>query len=368
MKKGSASVFSVLTIALLVCSCAPVTIRTVPNKADVFDQDGKTRVGTSPHLTTIVRQEKAFVLRKEGYLDNHVTVSSDSSRYVDVRMVRAEPTVLKSQPPGAIVFDATGDRLIGKTPFVTDVSKEDLTYKLCLNGFYDKEVFVSLESPSTMVIPLDPKPTQITLNSVPSGAEVYKTGDRAPLGRTPLSTVVSAQTLYELRADKHYPATVVLSTQSEPKTTVSLQPMPYITIKSLPEGAELYLEGSRGKSIGTTPVTRLIESPVSFELRKEGYDAEPFTLSAEAPSTVTIQLKEIPSVTIESSPAGAKLYRKGGIELIGETPVTEVIRQPKEYELHLEGYLPKRFELSGKERKVVVDMDGNETVLMKNSR
>ncbi|MCU0858481.1 MAG: hypothetical protein MUC65_08785 [Pontiellaceae bacterium] len=363
MKNGSVSAFALLIISLLACSCAPITIRTAPGKADVYKHDGTTRLGTTPYYTSIIKRGKAFVIRKDGYEENKVTIYADSPRYVDIRLPRIEPTVLGSQPPGATVYEADGERLIGKTPFMTDVTESDQSYKLKLHGFYDQDVQVTLESPSSMVVPMNPRPINVTLNSTPAGAEVYKTGDRIPLGRTPLKTEVSAQTMYELKADKYYPAAVVLSTQSGTETNVSLQRMPYITINSLPEGAELYLEGSREKSLGTTPITRLIESPVFFELRKTGYDAEPFTLSADSPSSVTVELKEIPYVTIKSRPAGARLYRKGGVELIGETPVKELIRQPKEFELHLEGYVPKCFEISGKDREVTVDMQGSETVM-----
>lgn len=364
MKNKSAGVFAVLMIVLLACSCAPVTIRTAPDKAEVYNQGGQSQLGVTPYYTTIIKKEKFFTLRKDGYEENNVTVEADSPRYIDIRMARLEPTVLESQPPGAEVYDETGTRLLGKTPFVADAAEFDQNYKLKLSGFYEKAVQVTMESPASLVASMDPMPKKVTLNSTPTGAAVYLVGDRNPLGQTPMTTLVEEQTVYELKADKYYPATIILSSQSDPETSVTLKPMPYITIESEPTGAELYTEGSRGNNLGITPVTRLIEDPVSFELRKEGYDPTPFVLSSDAPPTVTIQLKEIPKVTIKSDPPGASLYRKGGVEFLGKTPTTEVVRQLTEFELHMKGYTPKSFQISGRDREVTIYLEGNETLLM----
>lgn len=363
MTRKFVSASILLTAALIVCSCAPVTIRTVPEKAEIYSPDGA-RLGRTPFFVNIITSEKHYVVRRDGYLEQAVTIGPESARYVDVRMPRIAPTMLRSQPPGAAVYTADGNRFLGMTPYAADVSERDRVYKLRMDGFYDKDVQVSLESPSELVSQMDPRPIMITISSTPAGAMVYEAGDREPIGQAPVQTLVKDQTMYELKADKYYPSTVVLSTQSDVDTMVSLEPMPYITIESSPAGAELYLQGGYGKSLGTTPLTRLVETATAFELRKEGYDPKPFTLSSDAPSTVKVEMMKIPYVTIKSDPAGAQLYRMGGIELIGTTPVKEIVRQPTQFEMHLEGYEPKSFVVSGKKPDVTISMEGNETILM----
>jgi len=363
MARKFASASVLLSAALLICSCAPVTIRTLPEKAEVYNQ-GDTRLGRTPFHVSIITSDKQYVVRRDGYLEQTITVGPESPRYVDVRLPRLNPTTLHSQPPGAAVYTTSGSHFLGNTPYAADVSERDRVYTLKLDGFYNKDIQVSLESPSELVSQMDPKPVTIMLSSTPTGAIVYEAGDRKPMGKTPLPTLVKNQTMYELKADNYYPATVVLSTQSDINTKVSLEPMPYVTIESSPTGAELYLQGGYGKSLGTTPLPRLIDTTTAFELRKKGYDPTPFTLSSDAPSPVKVMLVKTPYITINSDPAGAKLYRKGGIELLGTTPVTEIVREPTEFELKLGGYAPKSFTVSGTDSEITVNMQGNETILM----
>jgi len=46
-------------------------------------------------------------------------------------------------------------------------------------------------------------------------------------------------------------------------------------------------------------------------------------------------------VTIESEPSGAKVYRPGGAEFIGTTPLKQQVRGERTFELQLEGYKTK---------------------------
>ena len=124
-----------------------------------------------------------------------------------------------------------------------------------------------------------------------------------------------------------------------------LEKKPYVSITSKPSGAQLYRSGGV-ELLGTTPVEVLVEKDTAFEIHKVGYDIKPFMLSPESSREVTVPLKEAAAsmekmVRIDSKPSGAKVYRPGGAEFIGETPLEQHVRNERSFELHLEGFKTK---------------------------
>jgi hypothetical protein len=59
-----------------------------------------------------------------------------------------------------------------------------------------------------------------------------------------------------------------------------------------------------------------------------------------------VKLDPKPYILVKSSPVGADLYRSGGVELIGKTPVEVLIEKDTALEIHMSGYDIKPFMLS----------------------
>jgi len=255
-------------------------------------------------------------------------------------VLQRKPSVLLvSKPPKAKVYQA--GKLLGETPLKVDASSA-VVLDLTKAGYNTTRVVLDPSSPPRTIVQLQRKPTVI-INSTPENATVYMNG--RPVGKTPFVCMANKVTTLEVGAERHGTETITVSPDSPSRINVKLKPLPYVTVDSVPSGAKLYRLGGL-QLIGTTPVSLLVENDTALELHKPGYEVKIFSLSPDAGRSVKIPLKkreekQIKTITINSIPSGAKVYRPGGVELLGKTPLKEKVAAEKTFELQMKGYKTK---------------------------
>ena len=143
-------------------------------------------------------------------------------------------------------------------------------------------------------------PATLTINSSPSGANVYINGTYK--GVTPLTLNLTPGT-YEVKLTKqdyqNYTTTVTLNPIESKTLNLSLTPtFGYLTVTSSPSGATVIIDG---KEVGSTPLEkhRLSTGRHQIAIRKNGYREENFTLTIEAGKEVkkNVELTPIQTTT-----------------------------------------------------------------------
>ncbi len=316
-----------------------VLILSNPDGADLY-VEGEGRVGCTPYKLDYDKPYRTFQVKAAGYATQTFTGHEDPEEHVMIDLNRDDAVQLVTRPKNAEVLDLTGNNL-GSTPLAVPAS-EERTYEIRKDGYYSQQVTVDADSESPVVVELEREPI-IIVNSEPEGAYIVYRG--VALGQTPFRQLVKEDMEVQIKADRYYTKNITLAPDSPRAINVELEPMPYVTIQSKPEGATLYLSGGV-EMVGTTPVEVLIEKDTAFEMHKDGYDIKPFMLSAESSSEVTVPMvKSIAAIEktilIDSDPSGAEVYRPGGAELIGKTPFKQRVRGERTFELHLDGYKTK---------------------------
>ena len=257
-----------------------------------------------------------------------------------VNLVREAGLMLSSSPKGMDVFDADGKKL-GTTPMAVP-AVEEYTVELRKVGYYNQEITLGPSSESPVVVEMVREPIVI-IYSEPEGAVVMHRG--VEMGKTPYRQLVKKDMDLEVVFNRYYSQKITIDPDSPRQIKVELEPKPYITVQSSPAGAELYRSGGV-ELIGKTPVEILVERDTALEVHKSGYAIKPFTLSSDSSLKVTVPLEPSgagleKSVVIDSKPSGAKVYRPGGAELIGITPLKQSVSYERTFELHHEGYKTK---------------------------
>lgn len=316
-----------------------VMIISEPVSAELY-VEGVGRVGVTPCKLDYDKPYRTFLVKAPGYAAQTFTVPEDPEDHILIQLDRDDAVLVVSRPKNAEIFDLDGNSL-GSTPLAVPAD-EERTFAMSKDGYYTQEFTVGMDTKSPVVIELDREPI-ILIQSEPEGAYIVYQG--VTLGRTPFRHLVNEPMEIEIKAARYYSKRITISPDSPRLVEVELKSMPYVTIKSKPEGATLYRSGGV-ELVGTTPVEVLIENDTAFEMHKEGFDPKLFTLSPESNSEVTVPLLQSIEadekyVTIDSQPSGADIYRPGGAELIGKTPYKQRVRGERTYELHLDGYETK---------------------------
>jgi hypothetical protein len=316
-----------------------VLVLSKPEGAELF-VEGVGRVGRTPYRIDYKKPHRKFLVKAPGYAAQTVVVPEDPEGNVMVDLERDNSVVIESNPKNADVFDLEGN-LLGTTPLAV-YALQTKTLELRKDGYYTTEVDIDAETESPHVVVMDREPI-IIVTSVPEGATVVHRG--VTLGRTPYRQLVQKDMDLEIRFPRHYTKEITVAPDSPRQIDVELRMKPYVTITSKPAGAELYRSGGV-ELLGTTPIEVLIEKDMAFEMHKPGHDVKAFTLSPESSRQVTVPLIASvgsfeKTVVIDSEPSGAKVYRPGGAELIGETPLKQRVRSERTFELQLEGFLTK---------------------------
>ena len=316
-----------------------VLLLSKPDGAELF-VEGVGRVGRTPYRIDYKKPWRTFEVKAPGYATINYTIPEDPEGDVMIDMERDNSVMIVSKPQKAKVFTEGGE-LLGITPLGVP-AEEEHNLELRKDGYYSKEFVVDEDSVNPLMVELEREPIVIVYSD-PIGAEVVYRG--VTLGVTPYRHLVKNDMDIKLVYNRYQTKEIMIAPDSPREVHVALDPMPYVTIRSKPSGAQLYRSGGI-ELIGTTPIEVLIDRDTALEIHKEGYDIKPFTLSSRSKRDVIVPLKQTVGimekfVKIDSAPSGAKVYRPGGAEFIGKTPLEQHVRGERTFELQLDGFKTK---------------------------
>ena len=171
----------------------------------------------------------------------------------------------------------------------------------------------------------------LVISTIPSDAEIFVDGKKVGTGYGSAAISVGSEHRYKVSRDYYIPEEDVVKSDEAVKITKQIELRPnfsYITIKTEPSGAEIYIDG---KKVGTTPyLSEMIEfGRRRVELKKSGY--EPYvkvvTIKPEEEentllSNVKLEAVRVPmgSLDLSSNPTGAVITING--RQYGQTPKT----------------------------------------------
>jgi hypothetical protein len=347
MIKNSVFQFFCLSLIFAICSCAPVTIKTVPQDAAVYSADGKTQLGTTPFDTSVFISDKNFVVRKDRYFDEPVKLDFDSPRDIDLKL-RPVPVLIYSKPD-ADIYEAGNETPVGRTPMNVSVYDKEHTYTLKKTDYYDQTITVGASSPNPIVVKLARRPI-VTISAVPEGVEVYENGKL--IGTAPVREEISTPRTFELRKPGYFTKAGTLTGAPPYEVSIQLRPFPVITVTAAPVGAQIYRDGGL---IGKDSVKLPVGEQTVLQVKADRYYTQSVTLTPESSAQVNVALKAMPYVMINSQPAGAEVFIAG--KSAGVAPIEQLIEKDTVVELRKEGFIAKTATLTGADKEVTIVLE-----------
>jgi hypothetical protein len=326
-----------LSVMVLLAGCTSFQLTSVP-EADIFENGEK--IGRTPYEFTLMSGQRALTLKRYGYVEKDITISSLDPRRMHIDLQWVGRTRIESRPPGAKVERIEDEEELGVTPCGLHLSRPDRV-RISLNGF--ETVERDLEPNERYVVELKPKSgfksafykdTMFVSEQGPVAIYDRVAGER--IGVTPVRLNIEAGSALEYRLPGHKSKFDLISRNAPHRILISLEPLTRVTIGG-PSGAEVYLAGGI-ESIGTVPYTVEVDGHAMYEVKKEGYYDRQVSIYPGAPSRMQVDLKEIPYKTIITDPPGAEVYRLGGLEKLGEAPFRTVIDGERVFEIKKKGY------------------------------
>jgi hypothetical protein len=342
------SIAAGLALAFAITGCAPVTVSSVPSNAEVYKKGSDKLLGTTPLKVNLIANEKEVVIRKAGYFSKTVELSPIDPENVEVELSRRSKVLLLTTPDGAEIF-VEGVGRIGRTPYRVDYKKPYRTFELRSPGYAPHILTISDDPEGDYRVDLE-RDNSVMVTSKPKNADVF-TKDGKKLGTTPLPVSATAKQVLELRKEGYYTADFTVDEETPSPFVVELAREPIIIVYSEPEGA---LVVHRGVALGKTPYRHLVKNDMELEISYDRYYTKNITIAPDSPREVRLSLKKKPYVSITSKPSGAALYRSGGVELLGTTPVEVLVEKDTAFEIHKAGYDIKPFMLSPESSRQVV--------------
>lgn len=252
-----------------------------------------------------------------------------------------------SSTPVADIYE--NDVKIGRTPYRFDLMSGNRTFTLKCFGYVDEELTVSSLEKKQLHVDLQ-WIGKTRIDTQPPGAQVVRLEDGEVLGTTPCGLHLS------------HPDRVVLTLKGFESVERNLTPnQTYIVELKSTSGfksafykdimfvsdqgpVEIY-DRIAGERIGITPVRLNVEAGAALEYRLTGHKSEFDLISRNAPHRVLIELEALTRVTL-AGPAGAAVYRAGGIEKIGSLPFRVEVEGNVLYEIKKEGYYDRSVAIS----------------------
>jgi len=330
-----------LLAAFFMEGCAPVTVSSIPNDANLYYKSNDKLIGTTPSKVTLYANAREVVVRKEGYFSKTVLLSPVGSETIAVKLKRRGEVLLLSVPSGAELFVDGQDKKVGRTPYLIDYDKPYRTFDVRSIGYANQTYTLPEDPEGNLVVRLE-REASVIVTSNPKRADVYNK-DGQKLGMTPLAVPAVKDEVIELRKEGYYALEVSVGPETKSPFIVELEREPIIIVYSEPENAVIV---HRGVTLGKTPFRQLVKEDMDIEVSVDRYYSKHITVAPDSPRQVTIKLDPKPYITVKSNPGGGELYRSGGVELIGKMPVEILVEKAASLEVHKPGYDIKQFMLS----------------------
>ena len=325
--------FGVLFLPLIFSGCASFELETFPEKAEIYEAEEK--IGETPYRFEQFSGERKFTLKKSGYVEKELTISSLGEKDSKIKLEKVKKTTLNTVPTDVRVIRTRDSVELGRTSLSLPLFKPEVVV-LEKEGY--KSYPLTLEPNQTYRIDMEPLEgfKSVYFLTTPSGAEISDRSVGDIISKTP--SLVSAQegTEFEFNLKGYQPSFYMINKRSPDRVFVELIPVPQVTIDSL-FGAEIF-GAAGGEKLGEVPYTELIKEVRAFEIRKAGYYPKTVTVSPESPSDIFVKLEPIPIKRIVTSPEGAIVARIGQNEVLGMAPINILAGSERLIEISLDGY------------------------------
>lgn len=170
-------------------------------------------------------------------------------------------------------------------------------------GEYEFKLPSKLEAKGVYELVLGMETGTIMVRAIPSNADIYVDNEKVGTGYASKAVSVGTEHHYKVICNDYYPkeGVVYFSQREEKQIEVELEPnFGYITIKSEPSGAEVYVDEQK---VGTTPylMKKIAIGRHTVEIRKYGYEPQADMVMIKA-DDVNKQFENVKLVEDESVP------------------------------------------------------------------
>ncbi len=322
---------------LLAFGCASFELSSEP-PADIYEHDEK--IAVTPYHFSLMSGMRHFTLKIPGYVEEVVPVSSLDSRQIHFQMERVSRTRIDTFPGGATLIRTRDQVRRGFTPCALRISVPE-TVLIRLDGF--ETIELDLVPNEHYKIELNPIRgfqsalyKKVAFTSSLGPVEIYDRLAGKIIGTTPVQLKVEVGSELEYRRAGYKSRTVLISKRAPYLISIDLEALAVVTLTAAP-GTQVYRAGGI-ECIGEVPLTIEIEGNALFELKKEGYYDSTIAVAPGSPARLAVELKEIPYKTIITDPAGADIYRLGGIEKLGTSPFKTIVEGERVFEIKKSGF------------------------------
>ncbi len=325
---------------LLGFGCASFELTSEP-QATIYEHEEE--IGVTPYHFTLLSGMRHFTLKIPGYVEESVPVSSLDPKELHFQMERVGRTQIDTFPGGAIIVRSSDHVKRGVTPCNLRLSVPE-TVLIRLDGF--ETVELDLIPNQRYELELDPTGgfqsafyKNVAFTSDLGPVEIHDRLAGEKIGVTPIQLRVEVGRELEYRLAGYKPRITLISKRAPLLIHIELEALTVVTLSAEP-GTEVYRAGGIER-IGEVPFTIEIDSSTTFELKKEGYYDSTIAVGPGSPKKLAVELKKIPYKTIVTEPAGAEIYRLGGIEKLGVSPYTTVVDSERVFEIKKTGFKSK---------------------------
>ena len=276
-----------------------ISITSTPSEAQVYIDNSLTSIGSTPlDDYKLAFGTHTITLKKDGYNDRTDTIEvKNGDKIVKEYQLAIKPKIsIESNPDGALVYLDNGEESIGVTPikeFEITPGKHTFTFKK--EGCEDKKIPYEIKIGSGEKIEASLTPIKnggwLSIDSVPSGADIYI--DNIRINKiTPLSKYALSEGEHKIKLTKlgyvdAFKTITIKKGEPANVPTIKLVKGPgLLHVKSVPAGAEIWIEGEDKKVVTPYDFRQLVPGKkYKITLKKEGYEDWSSTVTIERDKT-----------------------------------------------------------------------------------
>ena len=171
-------------------------------------------------------------------------------------------------------------------------------------GEYEFKLPNKLEAKAVYELVLGMETATLVIRTNPKNADIYVDNEKIGAGYASKAVSLGAEHRYKVQCDNYWPkeGLVYFEEREDRQIDIELEPnFGYITIKTEPSGAEVYIDG---KKVGTTPyLSEMIEfGRRRVELKKSGYEPYVKVVTIKADEEENTQLANVKLVEDKNVP------------------------------------------------------------------
>ena len=200
-----------LSIALFITGCASFELETNQEGVSIIDEQGNS-IGTAPYNFEQFSGE-VFTLRKPGYVDKKITISSLDKKVIDVDLELVKETVLNTVPTDVRVVRTSDSQELGRTSLKLISSSPEVVI-LEKDGY--KPVPLTLEPNQTYKINMEALEgfKSVNFTSKPTGASISDRSVGDFIANTPARISAEEGTEFEFKLDGYQPSYYMINKRS----------------------------------------------------------------------------------------------------------------------------------------------------------